>query len=293
MATGWQPSRLLALPQELRTRIYEELLCPEPAKVHTLWHDREGRQSLLNLYPSILRVNKQIYFEARSLLYDNNTLEIDLATNVVPDLENKYSDGKPDPRPLFQKDAIGADPWSDERPAADAYFSIEKAKGVIDAHSLQRLRHIKLRTKRAAIWGRSARIGRGGIYFSHTEQLIMRILQLLSEQQCVAIPVEQTLDFEVVPDWLTRDGVFGAGRSDANDDANVIEMLRLLREIKKKRSVLVEENIKPGDGGGFQPLEKMEVDVDARLAQFQELAPGHFLEPQSWTVTTLGFLSLA
>lgn len=38
-------SPLLALPPELRIQIYEELLCPNPEKVLTLYHDRRGQEA--------------------------------------------------------------------------------------------------------------------------------------------------------------------------------------------------------------------------------------------------------
>jgi len=269
MARDWPTSRLLALPQELRTRIYEELLCPEPAKVHTLWHDREGRQGSFDLHPSILRVNKQIYFEASSLLYDSNIFEIDLTTKVNQH-ENNYKDGKPDPAPLFQRDAISAVPLSDEPLAENTRPSMREAMRAIHAHSFQRLRHIRLRTRTSAIWGFTTRIPPGKFYFSHTGHLVMRVLQILAEQHDVVTSAEQTFGFIVVPDFLTRDGIFGVQRSDAKYVADVIEMLKLLVETTKKRSVFVEEYIRPTEEGGYPPLEKVEVDVNARLAQLRE-----------------------
>lgn len=96
MITTPAPSPLLALPQELRTKIYEELLCPEPAQLLTLWHDRNGRRGSLNLHPSILRVNKRIHYEAVSLLYDNNIFEINLTAPVCQTKWANYTDSNPD-----------------------------------------------------------------------------------------------------------------------------------------------------------------------------------------------------
>lgn len=56
-----QASPLLILPLELRAKIFEELLCPNPGRVYTLYHDRQGRQASFNIDPTILRVNEQIY----------------------------------------------------------------------------------------------------------------------------------------------------------------------------------------------------------------------------------------
>lgn len=55
------------------------------------------------------------------------------------------------------------------------------------------------------------------------------------------------------------------------DKSDVVEMLQLFREIQQTRSVLVEEYVKPADEGDFQRLRLVEVDVEARLAQFLEL----------------------
>lgn len=263
MGKTCQQSRLLALPQELRTKIYEELLCPEPTKVYSLWHDREGRQGLFSLRPSILRVSKQIYYEAVSLLYDNNIFEINLTTNVVQTSWNNYLDGKSDPPPLFQKNGISTDPWTDETPITDSHLFLRTLEGVMNAQSFQRLRHIKIKTRRAAIWGWTTRESAGERFFSHTGELIMRVLKLLSEQPHVATPVQHTFEFQIVPDWTTKHGVFGGGRRDVDDVTNVMEMLILLRKIKKRRSVMVEEKVKPDDEGGFRPLIRVEVDVEA------------------------------
>lgn len=111
-------------------------------------------------------------------------------------------------------------------------------------------------------------------YFSHTGHLIMQILRLLTEQHYIAASAEQTFHFILMPDFVTLEGVFGVGRSDATDIANVIGMLELLGRIMQKRSVLVEESIRPADVGTFPPLKKVKVDVNTRLAQLQELADG-------------------
>jgi hypothetical protein len=272
MAMSWPPSPLLALPQELRTKIYEELLCLAPGNVHplrNLWHDRTGRGGPLNLYPSILCVNKQIHFETIPLLYDKNVFQLDLATNNsirYDSLENNR-----DHPILFRNDTASIPLRSDEPAAVDTDLVNENAVGFIHAHSLQRLRHIWLKTSKAAVWGRADDDGEARLGFPHTRLLIIRILQLLSEHQCAATSVRQTFKFIVVPDWLTMHGVFAVGRSDMKDDSNVIEMLQLFRQIQQTRFVEVEEYVRPAGEGGYQRLKKVEVDVEARLAQFLEL----------------------
>lgn len=263
MACSSQISLLLSLPQELRTKIYEELLCPEHAKVYTLWHDREGRQGPFGLHPSILRANKQIYHEAVSVLYENNILEIDLTTPVSQVHRDCYEDGKPDPPPLFQRDGNYASSQANGEP-----------RGIIQPRSFRLLRLIKLRIRKAAIWGwdRSERKCRLSAVF----WLIERILRELGGQQDVNQAVPHTLEITVVPDWRTKYGIFGAEKSDAPDATTAVKILELIQGIKMKRAVSLEERIKPSrEDGGFQPLKREVVDVDARLTQLRDMAPGH------------------
>ena len=67
-------SRLLSLPLELRTQIYRELLLPDQS---------EKRYSSYHMHPVILRVSKQIYAEAKRVLYDD-TCWVLMTTNRIP-----------------------------------------------------------------------------------------------------------------------------------------------------------------------------------------------------------------
>lgn len=88
--------------------------------------------------------------------------------------------------------------------------------------------------------------------------------------------VPHTLEITVVPDWRTKYGIFGAEKSDAPDATTAVKILELIRGIKMKRAVSLEEKIKPSrEDGGFQPLKREVVDVDARLTQLRDMAPGH------------------
>ena len=58
MTASSQASPLLALPSELRIEIYKQLLNPDPERVHTLYHDKHGREASFGLDPVILRANK-------------------------------------------------------------------------------------------------------------------------------------------------------------------------------------------------------------------------------------------
>lgn len=69
-ASSITPS-LLDLPLELKLKTYQMLLCPDPLRVYTLYHDRHGRG---DAHPAILRVNWRLHSEAISLLYNSNLL---------------------------------------------------------------------------------------------------------------------------------------------------------------------------------------------------------------------------
>ncbi|MCJ1475379.1 hypothetical protein MMC13_004041 [Lambiella insularis] len=60
-------SQFLFLPRELRDQIYSLVLLPTSSE--GLSHPQQGRNSSFTIDPSILRVNRQIYTEARPYLY--------------------------------------------------------------------------------------------------------------------------------------------------------------------------------------------------------------------------------
>ena len=196
MAAGDEESSLLALPLELRRLVYEQLLSSDPNRVHALYHDRYGKQGCFDLHPTILRVNKQIYSEAVSILYDNAHVRLYLSTPV-----SFYPEGINDPPELFRTDheednksineltwqtvpSTGKGPKSPEhvQPKKGLKFP-ERVKGAapgyIYPHCLQRLRGIQLVTSRQALWGN----GQCGKYLSHTGQTVLQILRLLAEEQ--------------------------------------------------------------------------------------------------------------
>ena len=106
MAVSIQASPLLALPLELRISVYKQLLNPDPDRVHTLilYDHSVDREIPFPIHTSILRVNKQIYSEAVSILYDTASLQIYLNTPVIQ--KRGYNlDGPPK---LFRTDSEGA-----------------------------------------------------------------------------------------------------------------------------------------------------------------------------------------
>jgi hypothetical protein len=264
-----QISPLFALPLKLRTEIYEELLCPNPTRIHTLYHDRQGREPSFNLHPKILRVNKQVYDEAASLLYRSNIFEIYIATNVVRQCTGGiYPDHIPNPPPLLRKyeaSQAQTEPQNDLRPACPAERAVQPVikpylelglHGIIYLHCFQRLRHIRLVTSRGAIWGQT----RGGSFFTRPGELIMQILQDLSDE--AATSGSKILEFIVHPDWRTKYGIFQAGRTDA-EDGKAIEMAALLQSVRRTRIVEVEEKVFSDELGR---LETRQVDVDGLIA---------------------------
>lgn len=80
MATNMHTPTLLTLPLELRNIIYSELLSSRPYGVEylILYDNNKHHHAPCNLYPSILRTNKQIYAEAISYLYNDNIFRLDL-----------------------------------------------------------------------------------------------------------------------------------------------------------------------------------------------------------------------
>ena len=245
MSGPTQASPLLALPLELRTKIYQDLLSPEPARLHALYHDRHGREPSFDIHPTILRVNKQIYSEAISILYDTANVRIDLATPVVVQCTGGYyPDDIVDPPDLFRACSEEASKSANEldwRTAPSVVEGLEpqrqlesRARGYIYPHCFQRLCKIQLVTSRHAIWGDS----QCGSYFSHIGQTVLRILKLLAEQQAWKSPMTKHLKITLQPDWRTvesellmRNGVM---------DGKTKAIVGLLKALKRRTDAEIE-----------------------------------------------------
>ena len=209
----------LLLPPELRQAIYVELLCPDPHSVKTLYHDRHGRDSSFNIHPSILRVNRHINAKATSLLYDHNIFKIDIASRVVMQCKRGLYPDHRNREPLFRDDVAP---------------NCSSRQGLIYPQSLSRLRHLEIETSLGAVLGSR----RGGCYFSHIGNLLLKILQSLIEpeasigQDRSTVPRMKTLKFCAQRCWGTSFFIEKKKFENADDDKKNDEIADL--ELNKK-----------------------------------------------------------
>ncbi len=239
MAAITQPSPLLALPLELRIFIYNQLLNPDPDSILTLYHDRHGRQASSDIDTTILRVNKQIYSEAVSILYDTANVRIDLSTRVIRQCKGgNYLDDIDDPPNLFRTDyeeAFKSANKADWRTAPSTVEGLEchprlesVTSGYIYPHCFQRLSKIHLLTSRLAIWG----CCRGGSYLSHTGQTVLRILKLLAEEQVTKSPLPKRVRITIQPDLHTVEARMMMRNGEAHE--KTIAMIGLLKALQRR-----------------------------------------------------------
>ncbi|CAD6567836.1 MAG: hypothetical protein ASARMPREDX12_000815 [Alectoria sarmentosa] len=270
MAATTQASPLLALPSELRIKIFRELLGPDPARVHTLYHDRQGREASFDTDPTILRANRQIYSEAISILYDTASVRIYLATPVVVQCSGGYHpDDLIDPPELFRKDTrevvkpANRLEWRTAPPTSeDLEMKGEPepiAEGYIYPHCFQRLRKIELITSCHAIWGDSM----CGSYFSHIGQTVLRILRLLAEEQATK-SMPRRLKFTIQPDWRTVETQWLMRNSE--EDKKTKAIIGLLKALNRRTDaeIEVEEGVVTKTLKEFE-MEEVEVDEWEKL----------------------------
>ncbi len=119
----------LALPPELRLKIYQELLTT--AEPQTLYHNW-SLDCPRNIHPVILRVNRQIYAESAWILYEHNVFQIDLSTPsvIMRRVVDWYDNALRLTTPLFRVVDPSGEPLGYE--------------GRIYPHCLRRLHHIEL-----------------------------------------------------------------------------------------------------------------------------------------------------
>ena len=271
MATNTQTSPLLALPLELRISVYKQLLNPDPGRVHTLYHDRHGREAPFDIDPTILRVNKQIYSEAVSILYDTASVRIYLGTPVVMQCTGgNYADDIDDPPDLFRADseeefkpANKLDQYNPPSTVRDLQFEGSlgsTAPGYIYPHCFQRLRKLHLVTSRHAIWGDS----QCGSYFSHTGQTVLRILKLLAEEQVTKSPITKRLTFTIQPDWRTVEAelLIRNGEMDSKTRA----VVGLLKALKRRTDAEIEIE----EGAFTKTLKELKME-DADIDEWEQV----------------------
>ena len=263
MVSDVQASSLFTLPLELRTKIYEKLLNPDPERVHTLYHDRRGREASFNIDPTILRINKQIYSEAISILYDTISVRINLDTPVIRQCTGgEYPDEIVDPPSLFREDTEGTVEIASKLPrrTRDRRLDFEAlfgstAQGYIYPHCFQRLRKIHLVTERDAIWGASM----GGSYFSHTGKLVLGILRLLASGHTTKAPMIKQFKLTYQPSWPNFESqmLLGNGEMD-NGTKAVVGLLKALKR-RTDAEIEVEEGALTKTLGELE-LEEAEID---------------------------------
>ena len=266
MAASNPSSPLLALPFELRLKVLEELLCPDPHRANILYHDRRGREKYLHIDPTILRINKQIYDEGLPLLYDNNIFGVYLVTSGAWQCTGgSYPDGLEYPRGLFRKDSnvVHIEQSREQTGQSDS-----EAGGLIYPHCFRRMRHLKIVTSCPALF--MSQRDWNGASWSHTGDLLLRILYLLHWESTSSYDsVSKRLDFNIRLDWQTHEShrddyqetltllrlvgetetpngwgrslLMGARRERMHE--KLIEIVALLRSIRRTRLVNVKENV--------------------------------------------------
>ncbi|CAF9911994.1 MAG: hypothetical protein ALECFALPRED_007799 [Alectoria fallacina] len=248
MATNLQTPSFLTLPIELRNIIYSELLSSRRSIPLMLYSNSKGREALFNFHPSILCSNQQIYAEAVSHLYRDNIFQLDLHT---------FNHKRPLDLPLFRCDdashtAVSVGGKYHDRlmklvihtnQHTKMYEDCRSGPGPIYSHILRRLAHIELYTGAFAICGGS----KDGISITHTGELVLKILQVLAEEEIEeGLVIKKTLKVEVRAKW-TPDNLFLGDKGPllSQEDGRLLraKMLALLREIKKRRVVEVREAV--------------------------------------------------
>lgn len=251
MATNMDTLTLLNLPLELRNIIYSELLSSRRFGHLELYDDSNRHHTSYNLYPSILRTNKQIYAEAIPYLYKANIFRLRL--------EIDHSHFKRPILPLFRCDdtlqlgllVVGKyyarprtpDTYRVQHTKIYEYFPPLPGPKSIYPHILRRLAHIELITGASSICGTSE----DGKFLTPIGKVVLDVLRLLAEEEIEeGLVNKKTLRIRIRPKWTPENlflGDKGPSLSREEGPALKAEMLALLKEIKKRRIVEVKEPI--------------------------------------------------
>ncbi|KAL9032179.1 MAG: hypothetical protein Q9180_006649 [Flavoplaca navasiana] len=232
MAQGGFP--FLSLPLELRRHIYSELLTTPLDKPVLLWHDRNGREKSISIYPQILRVCKRINTEATPLLYECNKFSLSLTT------PESYCCG---PRQYIERSQALI---RDEPVKWARHF---EQPGLLLPSCLQRLAHLEIVISNRSIWANK----RHADVWSGTGDLFVQLLQLLASAEIsespmpkkqLVIKLEYNIDERfgkpLLPRLESGQG-FKGDRRQLKGAETVYEICPLIRAISKKRDVYLYE----------------------------------------------------
>ena len=277
---------LLTLPLELRNIIYSELLSSKRSKPLTLYDHRKGREALFDLYPSILRTNKQSYVEAVSYLYKHNVFLLHLDGPISRGCDiGDYSNEKRLILPLYRCDdaphtAVSIDGEYFNRPTKLVTHTNQHKEiyedcrchppipgpGPIYPHIFRHLAHIELFIGAFSMWQQS----KDGMSFTHTRKVVLDTLRLLAEEEIEEdLVVKKTLKVQVRAKWVPDNLFLGdQGPSLSREEGQALKanMLALLKEIKKRRVVEVTEAVMY-PAPRFNEIRTVDIDMGEALEE--------------------------
>lgn len=275
MADIARASPLLALPSELRIMIYKLLLNPHPNRVHTLYDNIFGRVGPFHIDPTILQVNKQIYSEAVSILYDTASIHINFGWVVMM---QRTGGGDDDPGSIYYPPALlrtdskeafrsaNQPSWHNMSLSAKGSESEERLEpvrhpGSIYPHCFRRLRKIHLVISRYIIMNDS----QCGNYFSPTGQTLLRILRVLAgERDAVKSPMMKRLKLTIQPNWRIVESQLRTGNAEMDEITKAI--VGLLKALQRRTNTEVEME----EGAFTMRLKEWKME-DAEMDQWEKV----------------------